>query len=562
MPDSVEKISLTPGALPGVSLTGDILYRLLVSEFAAQGGEFGLAATTLLDLARETSDPRLAQRAFQAGMAARDLPSALRAAQLWANLAPGDPDAVAASLALSATNGEVDGMAQSLRQRVQEATDKTQAVIQAAGIVGRMSDKSAALAVLTQALQPWAGKLEIVHLALADIAADAGDAERAFDEARRAWRLAPDSDEAMQRLLEYGWEVDPEAALADARAYADRRPDSRKLQLMLVNRLSMRGDQAEALRRIADMRRRNPEDFDLMYYEAQLHVQASQYAPARALLQEYIDVQTQRRRTVRDEASNAESRVSDARLLLVRIAEREGKLDEAMAQLDRVVEAPLRFQAQVHKAVLQGRQGQVAQARATLEALRPQDDHERSVLALTLASIYREAGRSDEALKVLRQADADMPDSPAIKYDLAMLYQRQGRQAEFEALLRRIIEIEPDHANAHNALGYTYADQNRRLDEARELLERAIELEPDNAYIQDSVGWYLYRAGDLEGALTYLFLSYENLPSAEVAAHLGEVLWKLNQRDEARRIWREGLEHEADNEVLLETLKRFKVKKP
>src|SRR5690606_29959175 len=136
------------------------------------------------------------------------------------------------------------------------------------------------------------------------------------------------------------------------------------------------------------------------------------------------------------------------------------------------------------------RKGDLKGAQRTLNVLKPQDDNERTVLALTSASIYREAGRSEQAIKLLEKADADLPDTAEIKYDLAMLYERQGRYDDFERLMRRIIELAPDNANAYNSLGYTFADRNVNLEEAEELLERALELEPENPYILDSVGWY------------------------------------------------------------------------
>ncbi|MGA0584944.1 MAG: tetratricopeptide repeat protein, partial [Castellaniella sp.] len=162
----------------------------------------------------------------------------------------------------------------------------------------------------------------------------------------------------------------------------------------------------------------------------------------------------------------------------------------------------------------------------------------------------------------LKAADLEMPDTPEIKYDLGMLLHQQGKTAEFESLMRRVIELDPDNANAYNSLGYTYVEQNRNLDEARGLLERALELDPDSAYILDSVGWYLFRIRDYQGALEYLRRSYDHLPAADVAAHLGETLWALGRHDEARRIWAEGRKADPDSAALKETLDRLGVKLP
>ena len=557
--DNIETIRLRPGELPSVTLTRDILYRILVAELSAQRGDYDQASQLYIALAHETLDPRLAQRGFQAAMVSRDMARAYQAAKAWAFLAPDDPEAVASSLALAATSGQTSGLATALIERIKTADDKEQAIIQASGIVSKMSDKRIALEVLEKAITPELRDLPIARLALADAAWAALDAYRALKEARTALVLDPDSEPAAQRVLEYGLEVDPPAVLAETEEWLRAHPEARKLQLMLVSRLVDRREYDAALDHLAALRDQAPEDFDLLYTEAEVQVRAENPERAKTLLNEYISVQNQRRQHLNDDATTAVADSSDARLLLVRIAEQEGDLSEAIAQLDLIDEPSLRFQAQVHKAVLQARQGNVTQARKTIDSLSPRDDRERSVAALTLASIYREAGRTDTAVDLLVKADKELPDTSEIKYDLAMLYERQGRIEDFEALMLRVIELAPDNANAYNALGYTYADQGRNLDEAQNLLESALELEPNNPYILDSIGWYFYRINDLEAAVEYLERSYSQMRNAEVAAHLGEVLWVSDRKDDARTIWREGFEDEPHNETLVKTLQRFGV---
>ncbi|NYT65485.1 tetratricopeptide repeat protein [Alcaligenaceae bacterium] len=555
----VEQIRLRPGELPVVNLTADILYRVLASEIAAHRGSYDAASQTLLDLATETSDSRLAKRAFQFSVADRDMARAYRAARLWAMLSPEDPEAVAASLALAASNGQTNGMAAALWSRIEKADDKKQAILQAASIVSKMADKRVAFEILDQALHESVRNIPVAHLALADAAWEALDANRALREAKLALQQDPGSEMAAQRVLEYGLKVDPQAAIADTRAYIKKYPDSRKLQLMLADRLLNRHEFDAALSLVDELRRQAPEDFDLLYTEAEINAKAERYERARALLNEYINVETQRRQSLHADASNAQSNASDARLLLVQIAVKQGQLDEAIAQLDLIDDPAVRFQAQIHKAVLQGRQGNLAVARATIEAATTDNVHDQSVAALTLASIYRDAGRTDEAVDILIKADREIPDSAEIKYDLAMLYERQSNYVDFETLMRQVISLAPDNANAYNSLGYTFADQNRNLGEAQDLLERALDLEPSNPYILDSVGWYFYRTGDLQAALEYLQRSYAQLPEADVAAHLGEVLWVNDQQDDARALWRKALERDPDSEPLLNTLKRLGV---
>jgi Flp pilus assembly protein TadD len=131
--------------------------------------------------------------------------------------------------------------------------------------------------------------------------------------------------------------------------------------------------------------------------------------------------------------------------------------------------------------------------------------------------------------------------------------------AEMETLLRRVIALKPDDAHAHNALGYSLADRGQRLPEARQLIERALQLAPGDPFITDSLGWVEFRLGNKDAALRLLRQAYASRPDTEIGAHLGEVLWALGQRDEARRIWLESKGRDAANEVLRETLARLRV---
>ncbi len=555
----VEQIRLRAGEPPAVNLTGELLYRILASEIAAHRGQYEAASQGFLDLATDTLDPRLAKKAFQAAVIQRNMPLALKAAQQWAFLAPDDPEAVASALALAASNGQTAGLATTLAQRIAKADDKNEAIGQAASIVSKLNDKNAALKVLDNALTDAGVSTPLAHLALSDAAWEAGDAARAVAEAEKALAMDSSQETAAQRMLEYGMRVDPAAAIAGARDYLQKHPNASKLSLLLANHLVRRQDFEGALSLVQDMRQNNPEDFDLAYTEAEINFHAQRYDRAKALLNEYIAVQTQRRQSIHDKASNAVADASDARLLLVKIAEKQNDLTEAIRQLGLIDDPALTFQARMHQAVLYGRQGNLAEARKTIDALEPQDDREAAVKALTMATIYRDAGRTEQAIDVLVKADEQQPDTPEIKYDLAMLYERQGRFDDFEALMSRVIELDPDNANAYNSLGYTYADRSENLDEAGELLARAIELEPNSPYILDSLGWYYYRIGDYGSALRYLQRAYQLMPSAEVAAHLGEVLWVSKRQTQAREIWKEGLADDANNEVLLKTLKRFGV---
>jgi Flp pilus assembly protein TadD len=123
--------------------------------------------------------------------------------------------------------------------------------------------------------------------------------------------------------------------------------------------------------------------------------------------------------------------------------------------------------------------------------------------------------------------------------------------------LRRVLELKPNDADALNALGYTLADHTDKREEALLLIQKALALKPDEPAIVDSLGWAQYRLGHLDEALRQLRLAYQKQPDAEIAAHLGEVLWVSGQKDEAKKIWEQGRKKDAKNKVLLDTIKRL-----
>jgi Flp pilus assembly protein TadD len=131
-----------------------------------------------------------------------------------------------------------------------------------------------------------------------------------------------------------------------------------------------------------------------------------------------------------------------------------------------------------------------------------------------------------------------------------MIAERLDRLDVLETRLKQLIAIKPDHAQAYNALGYTLADRNLRLGEAREYIQKALSMSPDDAFILDSMGWVEFRLGNLDGAHEHLSRAYSIRQDPEIAAHLGEVLWERGDRAGAERIWAESrTKHPANAEL-------------
>ena len=200
------------------------------------------------------------------------------------------------------------------------------------------------------------------------------------------------------------------------------------------------------------------------------------------------------------------------------------------------------------------------EARLVLSQIKTNTPEQAKRKTLAQSQWMREHRQSAHAYPLLKDALKASPDDADLASELALVTDKLQRYDEMESLLRQVMKIRPQDPQAYNALGYSLADRNVRLAEARTLIEKAVALAPKDPYIQDSLGWVAFRQGQLEEAQKVLKAAYKAKPDAEIAAHLGEVLWVMGKTQEAGTVWREGLLLKADNETLLETLKRLNFK--
>jgi tetratricopeptide (TPR) repeat protein len=199
----------------------------------------------------------------------------------------------------------------------------------------------------------------------------------------------------------------------------------------------------------------------------------------------------------------------------------------------------------------------LSEARKHLQQIPVKNDQQRAHLIATEAELLREAGAHQKVFYLLSNGLETLPDYPELLYDRAMAAEKIGKSDILEKDLRKLIQLKPDHAHAHNALGYSFAEHNNRLPEALELIEKAIKLSPEDPYIIDSLGWVYYRMGNLNKGATYLKQAFVIKPDPEIAAHLGEVLWMQGTKEEAKEIWRSTIKSHPENKVLLNTMKKF-----
>jgi tetratricopeptide (TPR) repeat protein len=540
------------GPLPAVELSPQLLFQLLAADLAAQRGEVGSAWSTYMSIARQTRDPRVARRAAETAISARALDEAIQSAQLFRELAPQSRAATQMLETLLLGAGRLKDVEPMLVERL--ASSRAEGTLPATYTqlqrsLQRVQDRAGTWQMIRRVSEPDVG-VAAARLARAQFAAAAGDPEASAAEAREAMRLAPDDENAVV------------AAARATHALAGRKPEALEMLERFLQRQPMALEARYAYARllIADGRTEDarsqleralaqqPDSPAVLFSLAQLAYQVKQPDEARRHLQRYLDLP---RSVPRDNAP--------ALLFMAQLDEEAGRLDAAVDWLSKVPRGDEFVPATVRRALLMGRQGRVEAAREVLRDAPVTSQRERVQMLSAESQLLREAKRNQDAFDVLDKGLERMPDQPDLLYDHAMAAERIDRLPVMEASLRRLIALRPEHAHAYNALGYTFADRNVRLDEARSLIEKALQLAPDDAHILDSMGWVLFRQKDYPRALEYLRQAYDKRPEVEIAAHLGEVLWAMDRRDEARALWREARGREPDNTTLRETLARLNV---
>jgi tetratricopeptide (TPR) repeat protein len=543
------------------SMAAPLFYQLLLGELNVTAGEPGTGYSLILDAARKLSDPALFRRAVEIALQARSGDAALAAAQAWAQAATPSTEADRYTLQILLALNRVGETGPVLRRLIDQApaAARNELISALPQLFGRVSDKSAAVQVVREALMPqiktpahaaaaWAaiGQMELAQdrLPMALVAARNGHAAdpTSVQPALLAVELLERGQGDAETIVRAHLKASPPAASGPSTvgiAYA-----------RILFDLQRNAESRSLLESITKVQPQVPEPWLLL---ATLQMQDRQLGPAGQSVQTYMTLlrQSSDERAVRG--------LTQAYLLMAQIAEKQKDFASANAWLDRIENAGDIMAAQLRRASLLAHQGQMAKARSLLRNHPERRPDDARLKFLAEAQLLREFKQWQAAHDVYAEANARFPQDTDLLYDQAMMAEKIDQMDTMERLLRQVMALKPDHHHAYNALGYSMADRGLRLQEAKQLIEKAVQLAPDDAYIQDSLGWVEFRMGNPGKALEILVAAYGRRPDAEIAAHLGEVLWSQGLREQALKIWREGMLLASDNETLQATLQRLRV---
>jgi tetratricopeptide (TPR) repeat protein len=480
------------------------------------------------------------RRAAEISFAARQYDAALEASRLWLSLEPDSAQAKQMLSTLLLASGRVEELAGSLaRDLTAEAPRVGEALIRLIRAFARYPDKLAIQRLFDQLTQPYLDLAE-AHLVRAQAAVGAGDANRARSEIDKALELRP----AWELAALFKAELLPKgsAQLDFLKTWLAANPEAHDVRLGYARVLVSEKHYEVARVEFRRLLSASPNSPDMLYAVGILSLQVNDATEAERQLKRFVEV--------------GRGDLDPARFYLGQIADQAGRPDEALEWYDQVAAGEHAMPAKVRAAQVLLRQNKLDEARERLAAARgvaPGDER----LVVAEAQLLRDAGRHAEAFAFLAKALEVQPDQPEILYETALAAEKLGYVDVLERHLRRLIVLKPDMAQAYNALGYSLADRNLRLDEAAQLIDKALSLAPDDPFILDSKGWLLFRQGNPAAALENLQKAFVQKPDPEIAAHIGEVLWVLGRTDEAVAVWREATKAHPTNEALAATIKRF-----
>jgi len=537
-----DAIAATPPEPEVLAFPEGTLLALLTAEVAGYRGDYQYALDQYLLEAEKTLDPGVAARVTRLAAYMKADDKLYQAASLWVQA---DPESLEAHQFLAD---------QLVKRALYVDALKTMQTIDRLGgeaqfdyfayRVGQMTlkDRQALLVGLDEMLVVNPNEPQVLFSKAALLEA-LGEGQAALETANALLRLKP--DELNFIILKANLLSDlnqKRAARALLSEQLVRNPDQPRLRLLLARLLFEAQAFSDARAQYQMLHEIRPEDGEILFALAMLSIEQEDFSQARRHLGRLV---------------RTDQRVNQAQYYLGLVAEKTGDVALALREFAKVNGGYEYLSAQGRIVELISVNQSLEDARAHLAEKKLAHKGLRAQFDLIEGQLLSRVDAKDALFKHLDEAIKAQADDIPLLYFRAMSGQKYDRLDILERDLKQVLALDPDNADAMNALGYTLADQTDRYDEAYVLIEKALSLKPDEPAFIDSMGWVLYRLNRYEEAIDYLEQAFEQFPNDEVAAHLGEVLWQSGKTRRAKRVWKEALSETPDSTFLQSVVKRF-----
>jgi tetratricopeptide (TPR) repeat protein len=565
-------------------LDRQLFLQVLIGEIELREGEVGTAYEVMLEAAKRSKEEQVFKRTVDIALQAGAGEQALAAAKTWRDEMPQSLDAhryvIQILVALNRPADTADTLSSLIK--ITPEPERPSIIMNIPRFFSRVADRKATVALMEKVTQPYAdqpGTKAAVNVAIGHAWFMAEDTAKALEYARRAHEQDPASEGAALFALEMLPGVAPAEDLVID--HLKVKPTSNGIRQVYARILSASQRFADAAAQLEQVTQHQPEVAGPYLTLGALYLELKQSKLATDTLVKYLEIAKSappkapakpaaaaaKPQAADDDddddatpvTSAADQGVTQAWLMLAQAAEQQGDFKSAEVWLSKVDNPQRALEVVARRASLLARQGKIKEARDLIHRSPERSEDDARAKLLAEAQVLRDVKRWSDANSVLASANKKFPNDVDLLYEQSMMAEKLNKLDEMEKLLRKVIEIKPDHHHAYNALGYSLAERNVRLPEAKALIQKALEIAPGEPFITDSMGWVEYRIGNRAEAIRLLRGAYRSRPDPEIGAHLGEVLWINGDRDEAKRVWREARAKDSANDVLRETLARLRV---
>ena len=520
----------------------EFVYKFLLAEIALQRNDPNAAGHLYLDLAKLTKNSLLAQNAAQLGSMVRNGRLALDAADVWSKLDPKSADAQKVLAEMYIASGNLAKARPIVKKILESEESKGDGFLYLNNILSRVENKTNALRFIVDIAKPYPNMVE-AHFAVAHTAHMAGNETIRDRELKIVDSLDPKWETSILFKGAILFQQDPNQAIDEYKKFINKNPKSNSVRLELAKALVQTEKYAEAKQHFEQLVNSPLASSDLSLTVALLALESGDDLVA----EKYLKQALERKYPNPDQIY----------MYLARIYAQREDLANVLNWVEKISAGPMFVDSRIFAAQSIRAKNGVSDAINYLDQFKSLDRQEKlKFLQLKTSFLYND-NQYQQAINLMLSEEEKYNDSAEFYFDFGLLYEKNKDFESMEKHLKKAISLKPDYAIAYNALGYSYADRNIKLDDAKKYIEIALSIDPQNHYILDSMGWVYFRLGNYDIAYEFITKAYTIQEDPEIAAHLGEVLWKQGKQNEAISIWQSSLEKFPENLILIETKNRL-----
>ncbi|MDD5216373.1 MAG: tetratricopeptide repeat protein [Methylococcales bacterium] len=522
----------------------DVMYLLLAAELATQRGQYGLAYEAYMELTKRVKDPKFAEQAAKLALQIKDSRKTNDAVSAWMNQEPKNVTVkkVAALNALRGNNKkaavkELNALLVAEPENFQNALLELSSILQKEGKEKFVYDTLEVLSAKTTTNKP------VIYFVQSLLAMQMKNNAQAEKKIEQTLALQPDWEHPLliqAQLAIMANDLNQAKTLLNSAIL--KHPNNATFKKLLAQTLIKTSEYEAAAQQYQTLITQNPKDGENYIALALINLQLNRESNAETIL-----------KTLAEQAEWT----SPASFYLGKIEEKRGNTDAAIALFDKVNDANFSLEAGMSTINLLAKARKFDEVEKRLNLLLQKFPEQKLRITLMQASLYNQQNQAEKAFALLSSALLEMPEEKDLLYTRALIAEHLGKIDVMEADLKKILVKEPNNAEALNALGYTLLNDEKRYREAEKYLQKAIKLQPNEPAIMDSFGWLQFKLGNHAQAAKYLQTAYEKLNSGEIAAHLCEVLWTMNKKEDAQKFFDEAIKNAPDDADLLNFKKRF-----